>query len=50
LVTSDDRTLTKAISGELLLLETKKMDLDFLKTVVSDLRCYRKMIGVKKYD
>jgi len=47
---SDDPISTKKFNGALLLLETKRMDLSFLKTVVSDLRCYRKMIGVKKYD
>ena len=45
-----DTVQSKKLSGELLLLETRRMHLDFLKTVVSDLRCYRKMIGVKKYD
>ncbi|MGD0160580.1 MAG: hypothetical protein ABSB89_09835 [Candidatus Bathyarchaeia archaeon] len=49
-MTSDDTISTKKFSDQLLLLETKRMDLSFLKTVVSDLRCYRKMIGVKKYD
>jgi hypothetical protein len=47
---SDDRISTKNINAELLRLETKRMDLGFLKMVVSDLRSYRKMIGVKKYD
>jgi hypothetical protein len=49
-MTSDDRISTKSISGELLQLEAKRMELGFLKMVVSDLRSYRKMIGVKKYD
>ncbi|MGA2308791.1 MAG: hypothetical protein ABSG57_04485 [Candidatus Bathyarchaeia archaeon] len=49
-MTSDDRISTKNISGELLQLEAKRMELGFLKMVVSDLRSYRKMIGVKKYD
>jgi hypothetical protein len=49
-MTSDDRISTKNTSGELLQLEAKRMELGFLKMVVSDLRSYRKMIGVKKYD
>ena len=47
---SHDRISTKDISEELSLLEAKRMDLGFLKMVVSDLRSYRKMIGVKRYD
>ena len=46
----DSRISPKDISGELLQLEAKRMELGFLKMVVSDLRSYRKMIGVKKYD
>jgi hypothetical protein len=41
---------TESISGDLLQLEAKRMELGLLKMVVSDLRSYRKMIGVKKYD
>jgi len=47
---SGETASSKGFNGELLLLETRRLDLAFLKTVVSDLRCYRKMIGVKKYD
>jgi len=49
-MTSDSGISTKNISGELLQLDAKRMELGFLKMVVSDLRSYRKMIGVKKYD
>lgn len=49
-MTSDDRVSTKNIGGELLQLEAKRVELGFLKMIVSDLRSYRKMIGVKKYD
>ena len=41
---------TKNIGVELLQLETKRMELRFLKRIASDLRSYRKMIGVKEYD
>ena len=41
---------TKSIRVELLQLEMKRMELHFLKRVASDIRSYRKMIGVKKYD
>jgi len=41
---------TKNIGGELLQLEAKRVELGFLKMVLSDLRSYRKMIGVKRYD
>lgn len=49
-MTSDDRVSTKNIGGERLQLEAKRVELGFLKMIVSDLRSYRKMIGVKKYD
>jgi len=49
-MTSDDRISTKNVNGELLQLKAKRMELGFLRMVVSDLRSYRKMIGVKKYD
>jgi len=49
-MTSDDRISTENISVGFLQLEEKRMELGFLKMVVSDLRSYRKMIGVKKYD
>jgi hypothetical protein len=47
---SDDLISSENISGGLLQLEAKRMELILLKMVVSDLRSYRKMIGVKKYD
>jgi len=47
---SDDRVSTKNISVGLLQLEAKNLELGFLRMVVSDLRSYRKMIGIKKYD
>jgi len=49
-MTGDDGISMENISGGFLQLEAKRMELDFLKMVVSDLRSYRKMIGVKKYD
>ena len=49
-MTSDNRISTKNIDGELLQLRAKRMELGFLRMVVSDLKSYRKMIGVKKYD
>jgi hypothetical protein len=49
-MTSEDGISTKNIGVELLQLETKRMELRFLKRVASDIRNYRKMIGVKKYD
>jgi len=49
-MTSDDGISTKHISGKLLQLEAKRIELGFLKMVVTDLRSYRKMIGIKKYD
>jgi hypothetical protein len=49
-MTGDDRISTEDISGELLQLEARRTELGFLEMVVSDLRSYRKMIGVKKYD
>jgi hypothetical protein len=47
---SNDSISMKNFSGELLQLEAKRVELGFLKMVVSDLRSYRKMIGFKKYD
>lgn len=32
------------------LLEARRLELRFLRRVASDLRSYRKMIGVKNYD
>jgi hypothetical protein len=49
-MTSENGIAAKNIGVELLQLETKRMELRFLKRVASDLRSYRKMIGVKKYD
>jgi hypothetical protein len=49
-MTSENGVLTKNIGVELLELETKKLELRLLKKVASDLRNYRKMIGIKKYD
>jgi hypothetical protein len=49
-MTSDDRISTKNVSGKLLQLEAKRMELGFLKMIVTDLKSYRKMIDVKKYD
>jgi hypothetical protein len=49
-MTSENGIPAKNIGVELLQLETKRMELRFLKRVASDLRSYRKMIGVKKYD
>jgi hypothetical protein len=49
-MTSENGIPTKNIGVELLQLETKRIELQFLKRVASDLRSYRKMIGVKEYD
>lgn len=49
-MTSENGIPAKNISVELLQLETKRMELRFLRRVASDIRSYRKMIGVKKYD
>jgi hypothetical protein len=49
-MTSENGIPTKNIGVELLRLETKRMELRFLKRIASDLRSYRKMIGVKEYD
>jgi hypothetical protein len=49
-MTSQNGNPTKNIGPEVLQLETKRMELRFLKRVASDLRSYRKMMGVKKYD
>ena len=47
---SEEGVPANNIGGELLQLEVKRLELRFLKRVASDLRNYRKMIGVKKYD
>jgi len=47
---SEDDIPRKSIEGELLRLETKRLELRILKRAALDLRNYRKMIGVKKYD
>jgi hypothetical protein len=49
-MTRENGIPTKNIDVELLQLETKRMELRFLKRVASDLRNYRNMIGVKRYD
>jgi hypothetical protein len=49
-MTSEDGIQTEGIGVELLQLEIKRIELRFLKRVASDLRSYRKMIGIKKYD
>jgi hypothetical protein len=49
-MTNDERVSTNSVGVGLLQLEAKSVELGFLKMVVSDLRSYRKMIGVKKYD
>jgi hypothetical protein len=49
-MTRENGIPTENIGVELLQLETKRMELRFLKRIASDLRSYRKMIGVKEYD
>jgi hypothetical protein len=49
-MTSNNSVSPKSINEDLLQLEAKRIELGFLKMVVSDLRSYRKMIGFKKYD
>jgi hypothetical protein len=41
---------TESVGEKLLQLKAKTVELRFLKRVTMDLRSYRKMIGVKKYD